>query len=378
MIYTVLLTLVWIVNLFNGTGLDSVYHVTDFAQIIVIVLTFAKVFCDGYRKNKIRVARKDFYLFGSMAVVFFASSFVHGYGMVAKDYLWMYCLIYLIAQLPMNERTFRWVGLIYGVLGGAILFIFDYGSALSGWNANSIAMLGMHSYLIFIIPFFKPYNIKNKVFLLMITAVFAFLIYPTDSRSGILFAILAALFALSILPRKWILGGKGRLWVWLTVPLLIAVFIAVISQTGIKAPLEVWSYQKFNKPIFNGRDDLWIWGFEVLFSHLLFGTGNLMEAGWHNSAVVCLVAYGCVGYLLWVGSFSRILEPAQRYYTDYLVSGCVISFIILYVQQSVELGFISTSPSLLAYVILGLMLGRIKYLNQNLSKIREKANVSAN
>ena len=38
LVYTGLLILLWIVNLFNGTGLDSVYHVTEWSRRIIIVL----------------------------------------------------------------------------------------------------------------------------------------------------------------------------------------------------------------------------------------------------------------------------------------------------------------------------------------------------
>lgn len=85
---------------------------------------------------------------------------------------------------------------------------------------------------------------------------------------------------------------------------------------------------------------------------------------WHNSAIVCLTAYGAIGYILWIGSFNHMLNKAQAWLEDYIVQGCIVSFVVLYLQQTVELGLISQSPSILAYVILGMMFGRIKYLNR--------------
>jgi len=75
-----------------------------------------------------------------------------------------------------------------------------------------------------------------------------------------------------------------------------------------------------------------------------------------------LVATGIVGFAFWIASFSNILNRARKYLSDYIVTGCFVGFIILYVQQSVELGFISGNPTLLGYILLGIMLGRVNYL----------------
>lgn len=358
-----LLTVLWIVNLFNGTGLDAVYHVSDLAKIIVIILTFFSITFSFRKKGDIRMSRSDFNAFGGMTFVFLCSSFLHGFGTQTFDYLWVFCLIYLVSKIEINSIVMHWVGLVYGFLGAVILYIYNYGSLLNGWNENSIAMLGMHSFLIFIIPFFNRTEIKNKIILFVSLLIFSFLILPTDSRSGILFLIIAALFALNMLPRD-IIRNKDNHFVFLALPLLIALFCIIISKTPFFNSLEQWSFRTFGKPIFNGRDQLWNRGFEVLFDNLLFGCGNLITYNWHNSAIHCLTAYGILGYGFWLTTFHKILTHANAYFSDYIVTGCFISFIILWVQQSVELGFISHSPSLLPYIILGIMLGRINVLKE--------------
>jgi O-antigen ligase len=192
--------------------------------------------------------------------------------------------------------------------------------------------------------------------------VFSYLINPTNSRSGILFLIIGTAFALNIIPRRIIYGKKGRILFFLIVPLIIAILVSIISGTNLADSLNTWSYKQFEKPIFNGRDELWIEGFKKLSESPFLGIGNPSTANWHNSAVSCLVGYGCIGYLFWIASLQNILKRAICWLDDYIIQGCVVAFIVLYLQQTVELGFIGESPSVLPYVMLGMMLGRIRYL----------------
>ena len=124
----------------------------------------------------------------------------------------------------------------------------------------------------------------------------------------------------------------------------------------------MWSYSKFQKPIFNGRDNLWKRGFELLWENPIMGTGDFNRDSWHNSAVTCLVATGVVGFILWIQSLKKIIEPAMQHLDDYIVMGSLVSFFVLYAQQAVELGFISENPTLIGYILLGVMLGRVRYL----------------
>ena len=358
MFYAVIMVLLWIVNLFNGTGLDSVYHVTQNARLIVIILSIGVFLLKGNS----HVASRDFFTFGLMIVSFCISSFMKGYGSQPIEYLWVFGLVYLLGHLELDEKAFFWTGLAYGVGGLFILFIYDYGTVLHGWNSNSIAMIGMYSFLIMLIPFFNKTSFRSKSLILITAIAFAYLINPTSSRSCILFSMIGALFAINAIPRKLIYGRSGRMTICLVFPLIIAIIVVLVSGTSLFESLNLWSYLRFGKPIFNGRDEFWRYGFEVLFDNFLIGAGTMNINNWHNSAMTCLSAYGTVGYFLWISSFKNILNQASWWLDDYIVQGCVVSFIVIYVQQSVELGFISANPNLIAYVILGMMLGRIRYL----------------
>lgn len=361
-IYTGILSLLWVINLFNGTGLDSVYHVTTYAKYIIIGSFFLSVLREKRKNTALYIEKSTFFSFIGMIVIFLYSSEIHGNSIQAINYLWIFVIVYLLSLMEISESVLFFTGLIYGGAGFFILYIYNYGTILAGWNENSIAMIGMHSFLIFSIFYFKKGIIKNKIGLIIATIVFAILIQPTDSRSGILFLILGAMFALEFLPRNMIYGKQSRIMIVLMVPLIIALIVVAISSGEYMEILNIWSYEQFQKPIFNGRDELWNNGFDELFNHFFIGTGNLSTANWHNSAITCLVAYGSIGYILWVCVLKKIIEKALPYIQDSLIQGCIIAFCVLYLQQSVELGFISENPSMLPYIILGLMLGRVNYL----------------
>lgn len=365
LIYTGLMILLWFANLFNGTGLDSVYHVTEWTRRIVILLFLITVFMDYARRHTLPIDRGKFFVYGGMIIVFIVSPLIHGYGSKGIDYLWVFCLVYLLSKLKIDDRTMFWTGLIYGVLGFSVLFIFDYGTALKGWNTNSIAMIGMQSFLVMIVPLFKKQRMINKVFMLIAAGIFSILISPTDSRSSVLFAFVGTLFAIGLVPRGIVSKNYFRTFICLMLPLIIAVIVIAVSNSTIMEGLNTWSYQQFSKPIFNGRDDLWKRGFELLWQNPFIGTGNLNAANWHNNAVACLVATGILGFAFWIMAFGRIMNRARSYLNDYIVVGCFVSFIVLYVQQSVELGFISDNPTLFGYILLGLMLGRVRFLEES-------------
>ncbi len=366
------LSLLWIVNLFNGTGLDQAYHVTDWAQRITVVLFIAVVLNKAIKERSLIVERKSLCVFGGLIACFLISSLINGFSISdAVDYLWVYCLIYLIARMEIDVKTMFWTGLIYGVLGFAILYIFDYGSALSGWNTNSIAMIGMHSFLIMLVPFVKTQRLAGKLALIASAVLFAVLVFPTDSRSGILFGSLAVLFTIGIIPPKIVTKNRRTTLFWLILPLLIAFLVILVSRGEYMDVLNRWSRRVSDKPLFNGRDELWLRGLESLMKNPLFGNGNFNAANWHNSAITCLVATGIIGFVFWIAGFADILDKAREYFGDYIVLGSFMGFIVLYVQQSVELGFISGNPTVLGYVLLGVMLGRIRYLKKE-SLIKKK------
>ena len=361
--YTLLMTILWILNLFNGTGLGMVYQTTEKTRSLIYIAVILIILMKC-REHHLWVDKQDFIIFGGMAFIFIAVSMLKGNGAMGLHYLTAFLLIYCLSKLNVCEKTVKLTGLVYVVMGLGVLYIYDYGSILSGWNGNTIGMTGLYSFLFFLISFHDVNSIRSKVIVVALTLIYIYLIIPTDSRSCTWFAIIAVLFALSIFPRNIILKTDSRLYLWLLIPLLVALVVVIISQGTYMQQLDLWSLQKFKKPIFNGRDEIWENGLNVLFNNLLFGRGNL-EGNWHNCIITVLTAYGIIGSTLWVMAFQRILSRGRLWLRDSIVVGCIITFLMMYIQQSVELGLICEAPNLLPYIVLGVMLGRIKYLREN-------------
>ena len=357
------MTILWILNLFNGTGLGMVYQTTEKTRSLIYIAAIFIIIMKC-REHHLWVDKQDFIIFGGMAFIFIAVSMFKGNGAMGLHYLTAFLLIYCLSKLNVYEKTVKLTGLVYAAMGLGVLYIYDYGSILSGWNGNTIGMTGLYSFLFFFISFHDVNSIRSKVIVVALTLIYIYLIIPTDSRSCTWFAIIAVLFALSIFPRNIILKTDSRLYLWLLIPLLVALVVVIISQGTYMQQLDLWSLQKFKKPIFNGRDEIWENGLNVLFNNLLFGRGNL-EGNWHNCIITVLTAYGIIGSTLWVMAFQRILSRGRLWLRDSIVVGCIITFLMMYIQQSVELGLICEAPNLLPYIVLGVMLGRIKYLREN-------------
>lgn len=362
-IYTIVMTILWLFNLFNGTGLGMAYQTTERARLI-IYLVFLAIVLKKYKHHQLWVERKDIYIFGGMAVVCVAIPMIKGNGMMGLHYLTGFILTYILSKLSVSKKAIRYTGVLYAIMGLGILYIYDYSSILSGWNGNSIGMIGLYSFLFLLISFSDIKHIQNKIIILAVTLVYMYLIEPTGSRSSTWFAIIAVLLILSIIPREFVIRTEGRIYLWLLLPMIIVLMVTYVSRMSYMQRLDAWSLQEFNKPIFNGRDKLWESGLTVLKNNVLLGRGEL-GGNWHNCVLTALIAYGIIGGALWILSFQRILLKGKRWMKDSIVIGCIIIFLVIYVQQTVELGLICENPNYIPYIILGAMLGRIKSLKED-------------
>lgn len=361
-IYTLVMAVLWIINLFNDSGLGQVYQTTEKARSVIFIV-FVIMILLSCRKRYLWVDKYDFLIFGGMILTIVVESFIRGYGSMGIHYISVFLLVYILGRCRVSAFAVRLTGLTYLFLGMLILYIYDYTTILSGWNGNTIGMIGLYSFLVFLISFYNVNDIKSKIIILVTTGIYINLIGSTDSRSSIGFALVAVMFALSIFSRKIITITDKRYYLWLFLPLFIAILVINVSHGSYMNTLNLWSMRNFQKPLFNGRDELWESGFKILGEHILLGSGTL-GGNWHNCAVTMLVAYGGVGCTFWILSLQRILAKGRKWLDDVIVSGCIITFVIMYIQQSVELGLVNENPNLIPYIVLGIMLGRIKLLEE--------------
>ena len=192
------MTILWILNLFNGTGLGMVYQTTEKTRSLIYIAAIFIIIMKC-REHHLWVDKQDFIIFGGMAFIFIAVSMFKGNGAMGLHYLTAFLLIYCLSKLNVYEKTVKLTGLVYAAMGLGVLYIYDYGSILSGWNGNTIGMTGLYSFLFFLISFHDVNSIRSKVIVVALTLIYIYLIIPTDSRSCTWFAIIAVLFPYIVL-----------------------------------------------------------------------------------------------------------------------------------------------------------------------------------
>lgn len=358
-IFTIFTNLMWLVSMAQGSGLGEQLQVTQRTQMLLLALAVGLILI---KLKSCKIKPASILLGGGLCVLFLLIPFALYGATTGIGYLYVFLLLFVLSQVKLTEKHIRLTALSYGVLGITFLLFYNYTPILSGWNTNSVAMLGFFSYAMFYVGFMNVKLRRAKVAVLVVALFYMYLLEVTDSRSGLLFVALSVFFILNLFKSsKLYQNGKISAFL-LLLPLMIAGTVVLISQSPMYAQLNNWSMKTFDKPIFNGRENLWEYGFRTLWDSPLFGSGEINN-GWHNSAITCLTAFGILGYLLWIVVFKRLLDKSKPYLSDVYVSEAITAFFLIYLQQSVELGLISTAPSFIPYVILGVILGRIRYLN---------------
>lgn len=364
MLYAGGMVVLWAFNLVNGTGLGETYHTTEYAQVLSVLLSAFMLWRKIRKEGICAVEKRYFYVILLLLGTFVAVSFLNGYKFMSLDYLWAFLIVFILANTRPSQKTLKLVGLCYAALGLAILFIFNYMDALDKWNPNSIAMIGLFSYLVFVIPYFGIRDLQSVLMLTLVGGAYVFLLWPTESRSCIITLVIALVLTFRVISIEKLITSRTKILFAMLVPLLVALTICVLSLLGNVAGWDEWSMEKFGKPIFNGRDLTWLEGLSQMRQALWFGNGQIISGYWHNSAIACLTAYGAVGFSLWIAMFCLMINDTRPYQKDICVQGALTAFLVIYWQQSVELGFFSNIPNLIPYAILGIMLGRCHYLRE--------------
>lgn len=363
--YTIGMVAIWVINLFNGTGLGAVYKTTETAMLVATVLAVCCLGAQALYDGELEIKPKYFYTIVPLIVVVLGLLYIKGYSLMDIKAYWGFLIVYILSRSHPDHTAIRMTGICYGVLGLFILYVYGYTEILEGWNPNSIAMIGLFSFLVFSIPFFGMRDWRSFVAMPLIGISYIVLIMPTESRSCILMVIIQLAFILRLIPVRKIFSNKKGLLVLLQLPLIVALFVVLVSLFGNISGLMEWSYETFNKPLFNGRDEIWLEGFYTLQSVPLFGTGNMGVNYWHNCAITCLTATGIVGYVLWNRLLYLIVNEGRHYLEDTCVIGAMTAFFVMFGQQSVELGFFAIRPDILTYVVLGIILGRVRNLKMD-------------
>lgn len=358
------IVLIWVFSLFNVSGLGEVFHTNEITIIVFLVLSVG-IFLFQIRRNPFVNARH--LLLGiCLTAVFAGSSIVSGNPMHWITPLSCFLVVFVVGQIRFDAASIRRISMSCGLLGSILLIIYLYTPFLLGWNPNSIAMLGFFSFMLFAISFMDTgYNLMRKFPGLVLCGIYLFLLWQTGSRTSFIAAVLALLALLHILPVKTVCRSPALVFLTLLVPLLIAIFTVWIAELPIMDNLESWSQTIFHKMLFSERNIIWKNGFRDFFENILFGSGYVFGGYWHNFCMACLTSYGILGFSLWISAIFAIEKRGCPYADDPYVQGCLFAFILICIQQSYENGLFSNSDMMLQpYLILGILLGRIKYIEE--------------
>lgn len=363
--YTLCMVALWVVNMFNGTGLGYTYKTTEIAILVCAVVAILCLASQVLYDGDLMIAPRFFYTIVPLFLVFIGTLYLHGYSLEGLKTLWPFILVYIMSKTRPSVTAIRMTAISYAVLGLVVLWIFSYTDIFKGWNPNSIAMVGLFSFVSFTVPFFGMREWRSFIVMPLVGAAYVILLLPTDSRSCMLVIIIQLLMVLRIIPTKKLLEKPKAVALILLVPLWVAIFVVLLAKFGDTTGLTQWSYETFNKPFFNGRDETWAVGFRNIFRNPLFGNGLLDTGIWHNSAMACMSSIGIVGYALWIRLFYLILKEGLPYLDDICINGGFVAFLAISCHQSVELGIYSIEPNILPYIILGMILGRVNRLRSD-------------
>ena len=347
----------WFVSLLAGTGIGAVYGVYEKAMFIVLSCYAYQTVIKGQFK---RINKSTVILLFILILQNLYTHLLHGNDFIG--YLEIYAIPILYSLMTVDEKQMRIIGLTYGIGGGVILLAANFTRIFSGWDGNSVSMICFFSYAVFIASMFDVKKKEHQQRINIYSCIYFILLWTLNSRSCILFSVFLLLCEIGIVPVRSQIK-KNNMLGWLLVPLIIAITVSIVSNPEFNASMNEWSVEHFGKSLYSGRDSLWVNGFEAWSKYPIFGTGSV-AIRWHNSAVSCLVGAGCVGYFIWIYAIHGMLVKACKYTNDNIIFGTVTAFLAVWLQQSFELGIISTHGNPVILVLLGLILARTNTLNK--------------
>ncbi len=348
--------LLWLIGFTYSTGFGQAYEILDKAKIMVLAFF---LYCIVIYHKKYNFTLGN--VFVAFLIVYMIIINEARNGKSIENYIWVWLLIPIFKIFTVQQKQFKLIGLAYGVAAMGILAIGNITDVFNGWDGNTVSMTQFFSYTIFMASLADTTDKKNIRRIVLYSVIYLYLINTFGSRSAQLFSIVMLLCVLSIIPfRKFY--GKPLIMLALLFPLIVAIIIVLIKDMPMVEALNDWSYEVFNKPIFNGRDMLWESGFKTWIKSPIIGDGDMGQSWYHNSAIAILISGGTVGYMILISVCYKILTKAIKWIDDSVVYGLATAFLVVWMQQSVELGLISASPNVIPYMILGLLYARIHTL----------------
>ncbi len=351
--------LVWTSMVINPSGLGIAYYTPEITQIIIVIFALLK----WQKIHKQRVSGITPYS-NSFAWVLVIFSFVLLPLLTAQSinglqYLTAFMVIYIYANTRITQRTMAVSGLAVAIGGLFILGVYSFTDILKGWNDNAISILGIFSFFFYGISIYGQLSRRKIIEFVIISLLYIAALFSTASRGGMIFIVIAVLVLIYRDKLKRIMGSPKNVIIFLSIPLVVSLIVIAIANTSLYGQINAINLFETGKTLFNGREKIWMESYQKLIDSYLLGIGKF-DFNYHNSAVACLTAFGILGYIGWISLFKNYIKRCLPYIDDFVVYGAISSFYLIFIHQSIELGFISECPMHLPYMILGIALGRTR------------------
>lgn len=347
----------WLVGFVYNTGVGTRFHVYEITSLLIVILFVLRtVFFSSYRKFD----RYFIFLFLFLALCALYHEICFNRNLLS--YFCLFLLIPLMSQLYIGKRQMKAISLLFFLGGFSILLLANYTKLFSGWDENSISIPAFFSYTVFAVSFGETRDWRKITVFVVASLVYYYLLFNLGSRSAILFSLFLSLSVFSVIPMKSFIK-KRSFMLFLLFPLLVAIVIVLIRNTGFLKSMESWSKDVLHEGFLNGRDEIWTSGFRIWMKTPLLGNGSF-EGNLHNSAVTLLIGVGAIGFLLYLGVIYFLLRKSSQYSNDYIIRGLILAYITIWMQQSVELGLVANRGSVIPFVILGLLVARVRTLEK--------------
>lgn len=353
--------LVWVFSLVNTSGLGLAYDTPTKTNIVICLWCLTLILSGKDILLKVFKANTQLVRFTVLSFVIFPLLIASSWE--GLTYLMMVPLVYCFSEQKVTTWAMNISGYAVAGLGLFILYVFKNTGILSGWNYNHISMIGLFSYIYYSISLYGNMSGKKLTIGVAISLLYIMMLSSMNSRSSIIFIMLSVLFAYKGDWLMWLLKKKRFVFFALNVPIIISLICILFPNLFIFQYFGEWSMENFGKSAMNGRDKLWLEAYNELFDSYFLGEGEFL-INYHNSGVAVLSVFGVIGYICWYKLLARPMQFIRLYASDSLMLGFISSFLLIFWQQSFELGFVNASPNMIPYMILGLGIARARGIRQ--------------
>ena len=349
-----------LLSLLAGSGIGQAYQLYPITSMLVMGAFL--LFPVGRTLNSGYVRQRELFLTLGLVMIIAVWPATQGYTRQGLQYGFLLVLPYVIGQFSFSERDIRAIGCGAGAVGFAVVAAALVLTIFNGWNRNDIAMVGFMGCAITCAAPWRTWfqKIVHKVYLVLMTLM----VLALNSRSCVVGCLLLTVFAFGFVKPELFVKKPWLRRLVLLSPAIIAVGTVLFQSSQAFISLNAWSIEYFNKPLFNDRNILWERGLIKLREGYWLGDGYINNGYWHNCAITMLTGFGIVGYTAWLLYFENIMVDCRRWREDKTLILCIASFLTIMFQQSFELGLVSTTGSMMPYLILGMILGRMRHLRE--------------